>query len=320
VASPASYNNELGLPLTLSQLEPRTRFCVCELGTGASGELAGLCEIAEPDLGVITAIGPEHLESLGSLEGVAAAEAELIAALRSGSPVVLPFGEPLLEPYRRADLQEWSFGLDPSADVHPLRWNAREGFTEAAFSVRGQQVAFRTNLWLEHHRLALCAALAVCAALGLPLEVAGGTADAVVLSPLRGEQRRRRGGGLLINDAYNANPLSVRIALESLAATNNGSRSVAVLGEMAELGAGSARWHAELGARAAELGIGLLVAVGPLARAYLEGAVGRIACAWFPDVRSAAKGLPGLLRPSDVVLLKASRSTRIEQLVRPIVR
>jgi UDP-N-acetylmuramoyl-tripeptide--D-alanyl-D-alanine ligase len=320
VASPASYNNELGVPLTLFQLEPDTHVCVCELGTGASGEVAGLCEIAKPDVGVITAIGAEHLEFLGSLEGVAAAEAELIAALRPGSPVVLPFGEPLLEPHRRADVQEWSFGIDPAADVHPLRWRVGERLTEAAFSVRGEQLAFPTNLRLEHHRLALCAALAACAALGLPLDALGDAAGAISLSPLRGEQRRRRGGGLLINDAYNANPLSVCVALESLAASRNGSRSVAVLGDMAELGAASARWHAELGARAAELGIDLLVAVGPLARGYLEGAVGRIACSWFPDVRSAAKGLPELLRPSDVVLLKASRATRIEQLVTPIVR
>jgi UDP-N-acetylmuramoyl-tripeptide--D-alanyl-D-alanine ligase len=320
VASPASYNNELGLPLTLTLLESETRLCVCELGTGGAGELAGLCRIAEPDLGVLTAIGPEHLEFLGSLAGVAAAEAELIAGLPAGAPIVLPYAEPLLEAHRRPDLEEWHFGLDRGADVHPLLWLPGKRFTHVVLRVRGQQVDFQTNLRLKHHRLTLCAAVAAYAALGLSLDGVGEGAAAIALSPLRGEERRRRGGGLLINDAYNANPLSMRVALETLAARRNGCRAVAVLGEMTELGTESWRWHAEVGVRAAELKIELLVAVGPLARAYLEGAVGRIACSWCPDTHAAAKALPRLLRRSDVVLLKGSRAAGVERLATPILR
>ena len=319
-ASPASYNNELGVPLTLSLLEQETRVCVCELGTGAPGELASLCRIAEPDLGLLTSIGPEHLEFFGALTGVAAEEAELIGALRPGAPLVLPHGEPLLDPYRRADLDEWSFGLDPDADVYPLRWRPGDRLAEVVLSVRGRQVAFRTNLRLPHHRLNLAAAVAAYAALGLPLRGVGLGAASIALSPWRGEEHPRPGGGLLINDAYNANPLSMRTALEALAARGNGARTVAILGEMDELGAEARGWHALAGAQAAALSVDLLVAVGPLARAYLENAVGRIECRWFPDRRAVAKALPQLLCASDIVLLKGSRSAGLECLAEVILR
>ena len=320
VANHASYNNELGVPLTLAQLEPGTAVCVCELGTGAPGELAGLCATARPDVGVLTAIGPEHLEFFGDVEGVAAEEAALIAALPAGAPVVLPCGELLLEPYRRADLDEWRFGLDRTADVHLLAWRPRAGRTEVALAVRGRRIDFATNLRLPHHRLSLAAAAAVYAALGLPLERIGDGAESVELSPWRGQDQRLARGGLLINDAYNANPLSVRAALEALAARRNGGRAVAVLGPMEELGDEAARWHALAGRQAAELGTDVVVAVGPGARGYLDGATGRTACLWFPDLDSAIAPLRSLLRRDDVVLVKGSRAAGLERLADALTR
>lgn len=320
VASPASFNNQLGVPLTLAQLKPDTAVCVCELGTGAVGELAALCRIAGPDLGVISALGPEHLEFFGSVEAVAAEEAALIACLPPGAPIVLPADAELLAPYRRGDLDEWRFGLEADADVYPLSWRPTADRTGAAFAVRGERVALATNLHHPHHRLTLAAALAAYAALGLPLDQAGDGAATIELSPWRGQEQPLPGGGLLINDAYNANPLSLTAALHALAARRGSGRTVAVLGEMAELGPDSSRWHAHTGRLAARLGLDLLVAVGPAALAYLDGATGRLESRWLPDTDTAAHTLPSILHPGDVVLLKGSRSAGLEQLADAITR
>ena len=315
VASPASFNNELGVPLTLSRLEDDTGVCVCELGTGAPGELAALCRIAEPDLGVLTAIGPEHLEFFGDVQAVAAEEAALISALPSGAPLVLPHAAELLTPHRRLDLEEWRFGLDEAADVHPLVWRPTGNGTEAIFRVRGDSTAFVTNLSLRHHRLTLAAALAAYAALGLPLDRVAEGATTIELSPWRGQERTLSRGIVLINDAYNANPLSLAVALEALVARRNGGRAVALLGKMAELGPGAPSWHARAGRQAAALGVDLLVAIGHGSRSYLDGASGHVECCWFPNLTDAASAIPSLLRPSDVVLLKGSRSVGLERLV-----
>jgi UDP-N-acetylmuramoyl-tripeptide--D-alanyl-D-alanine ligase len=318
VANPESFNNEIGLPLTLARVQPNTELLILELGTGGQGELAALAAIARPHIGVITAIGPEHLEFLGSLDDVAAAEAELIAALPPGGTIVLPHREPLLEPYRRTDLREITFGLNPRADVYPILFQPRNGFVEVSLSVLGQRIDFRTNLTAPYHRLNLCAAFAACAALGLPPETTSPQAASITLSRWRGQQRPRTGGGILINDAYNANPLSMQAAIEALAACHNRSRTVAVLGEMAELGTDAPRWHATIGAIAATAGIDVLAAIGPLARSYLNTAA-PAECHWFTNLEQAIEQLPQLLRGSDSVLLKASRSAGLELLEQPLL-
>jgi UDP-N-acetylmuramoyl-tripeptide--D-alanyl-D-alanine ligase len=326
VASPASFNNELGVPLTLALIEPETDVCVCELGTGAPGEMSSLCAIAEPELGLITAIGPEHLESFGTLEAVAAEEAALIAALPPGASLVLPEQAPLLEPHRRADLEEWrfgfgfGFGLGRSTDVSPLAWRPSGGATDAVFSVRGERVVLQTNLRHPHHRLTLAAAIAVCAALGFPLERIREGAAQIELSPWRGQEQALPQGGTLINDAYNANPISMEAALAALSARRDGGRAIAVLGEMAELGPRAARWHVEAGRHAARLGIDLLVAVGPGALPYLDGAAGDIECCWFPDTETATAAIEARLGPGDVVLVKGSRRAALETLAEAIAR
>jgi UDP-N-acetylmuramoyl-tripeptide--D-alanyl-D-alanine ligase len=233
---------------------------------------------------------------------------------------VLPFGEPLLDPHLRDDLEEWRFGLDPGADVHVLDWRPGSTATEVALAVRGQRVEFTTNLRLPYHRLSFAAAAAVYAALGLPLEGIGEGAEAIALSPWRGQEQKLRRGGLLINDAYNANPLSLRAALEALAARANGGRAIAVLGPMAELGPAPARWHALAGREAGELGVDLLVAIGRGARGYLDGATGSTACIWYPDLDSSIAPLRSLLRRDDVVLLKGSRTAGLERLAEALTR
>jgi UDP-N-acetylmuramoyl-tripeptide--D-alanyl-D-alanine ligase len=315
IASKASYNNELGVPLTLCAIEPETRIAICELGTGAPGELAGLCRIAGPDIGIVTCAGPEHLAVFGSVENVVKEEGELIAALPPGGTAVIPWGDPQLSSRLPHDVTAFRFGLDPRADVHVVRWEPGPEGTAALISVRGARVRLRTNLRAPHHRLNLSAAVAAYVALGLPLSGIGKGTSRVELSALRDEERERSGGGLLINDSYNANPVSMRAAIGALASRRNGARTVAVLGEMAELGPESEAWHRRVGGLVAAARVDLLLAVGSLARGYRDGAGATVEGHWIPDLEAARRRLPELLRPGDVVLLKGSRSAGLERLV-----
>jgi UDP-N-acetylmuramoyl-tripeptide--D-alanyl-D-alanine ligase len=316
VASRLSYNNELGVPLTLCGIEPNTELAICELGTGAPGELAALCRLARPDAGILTSVGAEHLELFGSVAAAAREEAELLAALPPIAPIVIPYGEPLLTPHRRRDLYETTFGVDRRADVHARRWVPDGHSTRVELMLRGSRIRLRTNLRTAPQRLALCAAAAAYASLGLPLDRLAKGAARIGLSPWRGQERRRSGGGVLINDAYNANPVSMRAALGSLAERRPPApaRVVAVLGEMAELGSEAEVWHRRVGTLVGRSGVDLLVGIGPLARHYGEGAGGAVEARWFPDRMAAARGLPALIGAGDLVLLKGSRTASLERL------
>ena len=310
LATHRNHNNRLGLPLTLFRLEPEHELCICELGTSEVGELADLAAIAEPEIGVITNIAPEHLEFLGDLEGVAREEAALLAALPANGDAVLPADEPLLAPYRRADVRTTTFG-EPDGDVRCLAWEPAEGGTRALLDVRGVPGDVTVPLRAPHNAANLAAATAAYLCAGLPLEgLAAGAAD-IELSPYRGQEQERRGGGVLVNDAYNANPASMESALAALVERAGGARTVAVLGHMAELGPDAPRWHAEVGDACARLGIGVVIGVGE--PGYATAAAG---CEWHAaaDVAAAAELLPRVLQPGDFVLLKGSRSAGIERL------
>jgi UDP-N-acetylmuramoyl-tripeptide--D-alanyl-D-alanine ligase len=309
VAAHRNHNNELGVPLTLARIEADTEVCICELAMRGPGQIADLARISEPDVGVITNVGPEHLEFLGTVAGVAAAQAELLAALPEGAVAVIPDDEPLLEQFLRPDLDVRRFGSSAGADVRVLRFEPDAAGAEIELDVLGERVVFRTNLRAPHHQLNLAAAAAAASALGVPVARLGEGAFAVELSPHRGQEIARRSGGIVIDDAYNANPASMRAALDGLHARRGEGRLVAVLGEMAELGPDAAEMHRAIADRAS--GIDLVVGVGEMARLYLE----KVESAWFADVDAAAEGLPGLLLPGDVVLLKASRSVGLERLL-----
>jgi UDP-N-acetylmuramoyl-tripeptide--D-alanyl-D-alanine ligase len=312
LATHRNHNNRLGVPLTLFRLEPEHALCVCELGTSEVGELAELARIAEPGIGVLTNIAPEHLEFLGDLEGVAREEAALLAALPPAGEAVLPAHEPLLEPHRRADLRTTTFG-EPGGDVRCLSWQPEDAGTRAVLDVLGERCELVVPLRAQHHALNLAAAAAAYVRAGLPLDGIGEGAAAIELSPFRGQEQPRAGGGVLVNDAYNANPASMESALSALLTRADGARTVAVLGHMAELGADAPRWHAEIGSTCAALGIGVVVGVGELSQGYATAAAG---CEWHfaRSVEQAAELLPGILRAGDAVLLKGSRSAGIERL------
>ncbi len=303
-ASRENLNTEIGLPLSILEAEAGTEVLVLEMAMRGEGQIAELTAIAEPDVGVVVNVGPVHLELLGTVERVAAAKAELIRDLRPGATCVVPASEPLLERYRRDDLETITFG--PGGDVHLLSIDAR-GRTE--IEARGEILTLELPYRQPHNLLNTLAAVAVATALGVrpsgPLDVA--------FSPLRGQEIELPGGVTVVNDCYNANPISMRSALDHLAATP-AARRIAVLGEMAELGPDGDRYHAEVAQRAGEAGIDVLVAVGEGARRYLE-AFGGDERHGVDTPEEAGALLERLARPGDRVLVKGSRSAGLERVL-----
>jgi UDP-N-acetylmuramoyl-tripeptide--D-alanyl-D-alanine ligase len=285
VAAEASFNNEIGVPLTLCRLEEDTEVCLLELAMRGFGQIAELCEVARPEIGVVTNVGPVHLELVDSIEGVQRAKGELVAALPPGGTAIVPCDFPV----ERTDLEIVRVG-EPRAEP-----------------VGGRTVVdgVSFNFTARHQARNAATALAALEALGLrrPASVD------VDFARWRGEEAELPGGGLLINDAYNANPVSMRAALEYLAERAAGRRRVAILGDMAELGRTGPGYHLEVGRAAAELGVDELLAVGELARGYLESGVpGR----WVANVHDALREVDDVVRPGDAVLVKASRAVGLE--------
>ncbi len=274
------------------------------------GQIAELTAICEPDVGVITNIGPVHLEQLGSLEGIAEAKAELLDGMRAGGTGVVPSDEPLLEPWLREDLEIVTFG--PGGDVFYEGSSLRGGVvpdappTRHVVMAQGERVELELPFDSEHNLLNALAALAAARAVGVR---PSGRVD-VRFSSLRGERVALGIGALVINDCYNANPLSMRAALDELASQHAEGRRVAVLGDMLELGPAEREHHREIGAYAATAGVDLLVTVGPRATAMLDDFDGESHAVL--DAGEAAALLPELVGAGDVVLVKGSRGVGLE--------
>jgi UDP-N-acetylmuramoyl-tripeptide--D-alanyl-D-alanine ligase len=328
VASEANLNTEIGLPLALLAAPAGTKALVLEMAMRGAGQIAELTAIARPDVGVIVNVGPVHLEQLGTLDAVAAAKAELIAGMASGATVVVPAGEPLLRPHLRTDLRTVTFG--EGGDVEMVgraadgavtiidRARAAESagggdHVSGGGSARGgERLVLRPSFAQSHNLRNLLAAVAAARALGVTPR---GRLD-VEFSALRGERIALANGIVLINDCYNANPMSMRAALDELAASE-GRRKVAVLGDMLELGGQERRLHREVGAYARARGVDLLLAVGPLAREMGEEwdrSVYSVA-----DADHAAELLGRLLRKRDIVLVKGSRGVGLERVARTLL-
>jgi len=294
VAAEGGHNNEVGLPLTLTRIDEETEVVVCEMGMRGVGQIAELCAIARPDVGVITSIGPVHLELLGTVERVAEAKAEVVASLPPGGTAVVP-DELLLEPFlRRDDIEIRRFGPE-SVDAFERTGDG----CRVVFAFDGEKLELEFPFTARHQAQNAVAALLAVQALGLPLPE--GRVD-VELSRWRGEESPLPGGGLLINDSYNANPASMRAALEHLA--EHEGRKVAVLGEMAELGPTAPEHHREVGTLLQSLGIDAVLGVGDLARDY----GGEFAS----DAGEAVAKAKEIVQPGDVVLVKGSRAVGLE--------
>ena len=301
-ASQENFNTEIGLPLTILEADRGTEALVLEMAMRGEGQIAELAGIAEPDVGVIVNVGPVHLEILGTVERVAAAKAELIRDLRPGAACVVPASEPLLESHLRDDLDTWTFG--PGGQVQLLAMDGEHAEIEA----RGERVDLELSYREPHNLLNTLAAVATARALGVRV---GGVVD-VQFSSMRGEIVELPGGVVVVNDCYNANPMSMRAALDHLA-ESPAERRIAVLGTMAELGPDSPEYHREIGAHAASRGVDLLVPVGDEALAYTAGFDGETQAVATPEEAGAL--LEEVARPGDRVLVKGSRSVGLERVL-----
>ena len=292
VASRANFNTDIGMPLEILAAEPGTEVLVLEAAMRGFGQIADLAAICEPDVGVITNIGPVHLEQVGSLEGVARAKAELLPGV---STAVVPAGEALLEPYLGGGFEVVRFG--EGGDV----WLDGE-----VVVAHGERLDLELGFAARHHRVNALAAVAAALAVGVR---PSGRVEAPA-GHLRGERVELPDGVVVINDCYNASPLSVRAALEELSAESASGRRVAVLGDMLELGEREAELHREVGREALDAGVELLVTVGARAVSMLDTFDGESYA--VTDAEEAAALVGELIEPGDVVLVKGSRGVGLE--------
>ena len=302
-ASPENLNTEIGLPLALLGAPADTELLVLEMAMRGPGQIAELTAIAEPDVGVIVNVGPAHLELLGSIEAIAAAKAELIAGLAPEASVVIPAAEPLLEPYLRDDVNTITFGEGGDVSLAERRADGSVLIVHA-----GEEIELRPSFSQAHNLRNLLAAVAAARALGYTPR---GRVD-VEFSAMRGQREELPGGVVLVADCYNANPMSMRAAIDDLAETAP-ARAVAVLGDMLELGPDAPRLHREIGEHAAARGVGLLVTVGPLAGEMRAGFPGESYAT--PDADAAGELVGGLLAEGDTVLVKGSRGVGLERVL-----
>lgn len=357
VAPEGSWNNEFGFPLTVLRATRGTRYLVLELAARGAGHIASLCEIAPPRIGAVLNVGHAHTGEFGGIEQVARAKGELPAALptaAAGGVAILNADDPrVMAMAARTEARVVTFGLaaisarptspadpvgliDPAGPTDPANHSSTKAPDFAAAGIRLDDLGrasftlltpagsapVRLSLHGAHHVPNALAAAAIAAELGLgPAETADALAAATARSGGRMEVRRSPAGVIVVNDAYNANPESVRAALEAVAHMARGRRSFAVLGQMAELGDESRASHEEIGALAAGTGVTGLIVVGKEAEPILDGALARNGAGteWrgeaisVPDGPAAVAALRGRLADGDVVLVKASHAAGLER-------
>jgi UDP-N-acetylmuramoyl-tripeptide--D-alanyl-D-alanine ligase len=299
-ASRENWNTEIGLPLTILEAQPGTEALVLEMAMRGEGQIAELVAVADPDVGVIVNVGPVHLELLGTVERVAAAKAELIRDIRPGAGAVVPHDEPLLAEHLRKDLQILTFGPGGDVQLNP----------DGSIDASGERIELELPFDQPHNLLNTCAAVAAAKLIGVTPH---GRVD-VRFSSLRGDVVDLPGGIAVVNDCYNANPMSMRAALDHLADTP-AERRIAILGTMAELGPDGERYHREIGAHAGERGIDVLVTVGEQALPYAAVFDGETYPVATPEEAGAL--LEEIALPGDRVLVKGSRSVGLARGLEP---
>jgi UDP-N-acetylmuramoyl-tripeptide--D-alanyl-D-alanine ligase len=320
--NPGNRNNRIGLPLALLELSGEHDAAVLELGTNRPGEIARLAEIAAPDVGIVLNIGPAHVEGLGSLEGIAREKGDLFRALpETGTAVVNATDLRVMREAARCRAARIHYGVpmnEVSGRILAMEdWGMR-------IAVRTPSGPFTSFLPLsgEHNLLNALAAAAAAYALGArPDEMEEGLRT-VSAGPGRFRSVPLKGGGLLLDDTYNANPASVEAALRTVAELRRGRRAVVVLADMLELGPAAAASHRRIGHLAAETAPDLLVTHGPQARSIARGALSGgmdETCVVHVEEREALREtVMGALRAGDVVLVKGSRGMRLEEIAEAV--
>lgn len=323
-ATAGNFNNEIGLPLTVLAADERTEVLILEMGATHKGDIAHLCRIAPPEVGVLTAVSPVHLDSFGSLEDLAAAKGELAMALPESGSLVSPLGVPeaAVGP-GRTFARRITFGHGPEAELYATEISELESGLSFELHVRDdgaeeRAVEVKTPVFGTHLVEPLLAAIGGALALGLSPEECARGLSRLRRTGLRGEVYRLRDDIVVYDDSYNASPAAVAAVLRYGAegARRQNRRLVAVLGGMFELGAGAREYHREAGRLAEEVGVDLLVCVGDEARWYSETFPGEVRL--YEDAEEAAEGLENELRGGDYVVVKGSRGVGLDRLTRKL--
>jgi len=320
IAPHGSFNTEVGVPLTILRASLATRFLIVEMGMRGIGHIAYLCDIAAPTIAVLLNVGSAHLGMLGTRADVAQAKGEIIAALPATATAIVNADDALaLGQAGRTSAGLLTFGHSAAADVRAtqvrLDHQARAGFV---LHHDGRSAAVQLRVHGEHFVSNALAVAAVALVVGIPLdEVAKRLSRAQIHSRWRMEITQAPGGVTIVNDAYNANPESMRAALATLAAMAQGHRTWAVLGPMLELGSGAEREHAELGRQAARMQVARLVCIGEDTRATQAAAEAderwQGQSWWVADADAAIALVDRELARTDIVLIKASRGIGLER-------
>jgi UDP-N-acetylmuramoyl-tripeptide--D-alanyl-D-alanine ligase len=325
VATAGNRNNELGAPLTILEADADTEVLVVEMAMRGLGQIARLAEITRPTIGLVTNVGQSHIEVVGSEDAIAEAKGELVAAVPTDGAVVLNADDARTEELAaRAQSRVVRYGLTPDADVRAENVTLDE-MSHASFDLvhRDQRVAVRMPLPGRHNVYNALAAAAVAIELGVGLQDIAEGLSAATVTDMRMQTFMTASGTTVVNDAYNANPTSMKAAVDTLAAMEAEGRRVAVLGDMAELGSYTDLAHFRIGEHVARSGIERLVTVGPRAIRIAEGAraagMSEARVESFPTVESANEALQSAVGSGDVVLVKASRVMGLERLVDGLV-
>ena len=308
-----TQNNLIGVPLTLFKLTDAYESLVVELGMNKKGEIGKLAEISRPNIGVITNVGPSHLQYLGDLDGVYQAKKELLDFLGRGNIALLNGDDPLLSRFKRQDLKIIRFGIEKGADFR-AEGIAMDG-RDWSFRVAGEPYSLRLPAY--HDIYNALAAISVGTLFNIPpKEMRETLADYVSL-----DKRMVRGiieGVEFIDDTYNSNPLSMRSAIATLSSYNAKGCKILISGDMLELGPKSAYYHSKIGELVAESGIDKFISVGKLARNSFAAAKRKgMQDIWFCKTsEEAASVLREVVKPDDVVLVKGSRGMQMEEVIK----
>ena len=318
-----NYNNHIGVPLTLLELEPAHERAVLELGCSDFGEIALLTRLVLPDVALVTNVGPAHLEKLGSLEGVARAKGELFAQLDAAATAVVNLDDPRVAAMPTASAKVLTYGASARADVRLLERRARGGAGQAVrMRIRDAEIEVELALAGRHNAANAVAAAAAGIALGCAVDDVVHGCAAVAAAPGRLFVCRGAHGTVVIDDTYNANPSSVGAALEALEEIAPPGRRIAVLADMLELGASSVPAHRGIGRAAAGASLRRLVTFGEGGRLLGEAAVdaGLPANAWRHVEGRDEAGAAALevAEPGDAILIKGSHGMRMDAVVRAL--
>lgn len=328
IAPPGSFNNELGLPMTVCSIDDQTRWLVLEMGSRGKGHIATLCQIARPDIGMVINVGQAHAAEFGSPEATAQAKGELVESLSESGTAILNADDPLVAPMaQRTKAQVLTFGHSDDADVQISELTVDEhGRAHFTLRYRDQRTAVDLLVVGEHQAANAAAAAAAGLAAGLELDAIGAAlSGATASSRWRMEVSTTDSGVTIVNDAYNANPESMAAGLRSAAAMAATGKRWAVIGAMAELGPVTTEAHEQAGKLAAELGYDAIVAVGSVGPDVVNGValtspgsnVGTVTP--VADADAAIAVLTDQLQAGDLVFIKASRSTGLERVAQALL-